>query len=77
MPSKTLDELLEEVKNNSTVDDSLIALAKSWKAQLDEVLSGVVIPPAVQTKIDAIFDISKADSEKVAAAVLEGTPQNV
>lgn len=71
----TLDETLASVEANATVGGSAVALMTSLKARLDEVLSGVVIPPAVQTKIDAIFNASETDKAALEAAILANTPE--
>jgi hypothetical protein len=70
----TLDETLASVEANATVGGSAVALMTSLKARLDEVLSGVVIPPAVQTKINAIFAASETDKAALEAAILANTP---
>lgn len=71
----TFEELLEEARNNATLGGSLIAAFLAKKSQLDDLLSGVVIPPATQAKIDELFTITKADSEALATALLENTPE--
>lgn len=70
----TLDQALESVTSNGTVGDSAIALMTSLKTRLDEALSGVTLPPAVQAKVDAIFEASEADKAKIEAAILSNTP---
>lgn len=70
----TLDQTLESVTANATVGGSAAALMTTLKTRLDEVLSGVVIPPAVQAKIDAIFNASEADKAVLEAAILANTP---
>lgn len=70
----TLDQALESVTSNGTVGDSAVQLMTTLKTRLDEVLSGVVIPPAVQAKVDAIFNASEADKAKIEAAILANTP---
>lgn len=70
----SLDETLAKVTEEGTKDDSLIALFAGLKTQLDEVLSGVVIPPAVQTKVDAIFSGASSNADKVQAAIDANTP---
>lgn len=70
----TLDETLASVTANATVGGSLIELFRSQKARLDELLSGTVLAPGVQEKIDAIFTVSEADKTALEAAILENTP---
>ena len=69
----TLDETLQAVTDESTVDDSIIALTTSIKAQLDAILAGGLTPDA-QAKVDAIFSGIAANKQKVADAVVANTP---
>lgn len=71
----TLDQALESVTTNGTVGDSAVELMTTLKTRLDEALSGVTLPPAVQEKVDAIFNASEADKAKIEAAILANTPQ--
>lgn len=73
MADRTVDEVLEAIAAADTVDDSLIVLTTDIKRRLDDALSGVTVPPAVQAKINAIFDTVEAGKAKVAAAVLANT----
>jgi hypothetical protein len=70
----TLDQVLQSATDESTVEDSLIALTGNIKSQLDAALSGTTVAPAVQAKIDAIFTQIESNKAKVAAAVLTNTP---
>lgn len=70
----TLDETLASVTANATVGGSAVALMASLKARLDDLLSGVTLPPGVQTKIDAIFTASEADKVALEEAILANTP---
>lgn len=70
----TLDETLASVESNGTVGGSAIALMTSLKTRLDEALSGVTLPQAVQAKVDAIFNASEADKAAIEAAILANTP---
>lgn len=72
MPS--LDEALASVTANSTVGDSAVALMANLKSRLDDALSGVTLPPAVQAKVDAIFNASETDKAALEAAILANTP---
>jgi hypothetical protein len=70
----TLEETLAAVQAEKTADDSLIALFDGLKAQLADVLSGTVIPPPVQAKIDAIFSQASENVTEVNAAIAANTP---
>jgi len=71
----TLDEVLAKVEEGNSVDSSLIALLEGIKKQLDDALAGTTLPPAVQEKVNQIFDGLVADNEKVSAALLANTPE--
>ena len=70
----TYDETLALVTDEDTKIDSLIALFAGMKAQLADVLSGVVIPPAVQAKVDAIFAKLTSGAAAVQTAIDANTP---
>lgn len=70
----TLDETLASVEANATVGGSAVALMATLKTRLDEALSGVTLPPAVQAKVDAIFNTSEADKKTLEDAILAHTP---
>lgn len=72
--AKTLDEVLEAVRQASTRTDSIIADRAALKQQLDDALSGVTLPPAVQAAVDAIFDIEASDAAKIDAALSANVP---
>lgn len=73
---KTLDEVLASVTENATVGDSIVTLLSNIKTQLDEALSGTKLPPAVQAKVDAIFEASEADKKKLEDAIVANTPND-
>lgn len=70
----TIDEVLSDVQDESTVEDSLITLVTGIKSQLDAALASQGIPPDVQAKIDAVFSGIEANKAKVAAAITANTP---
>lgn len=70
----TLDQIAADVTSEKTVIDSLAVLITGLKQQLDDVLAGVTLPPAVQAKVDEIFVAAEANKAALAAAVLAGTP---
>lgn len=69
----TLDDLTKDAADESTLDDSIIALLTSVKTELDSVLAGNLTPDQ-QAKVDAIFATLEANKAKVAAAVTANTP---
>lgn len=70
--SATLDQLLQAVQDESTIEDSVIALLVSIKAQLDAALSAE-LTPAAQAKVDAIFAALEANKTKLSDAVTANT----
>lgn len=71
---RTVDETLAAVTAEDSRVDSIIAYSAGLKQQLADALSGVTIPPAVQTKINAIFDLSSASAAKVDTALNANVP---
>ncbi len=74
MVDRTPDEALAAVTAEDTRVDSLIALFATTKQQLADALSGVTIPPAVQAKINSIFDLSAASATKIDTALNTNVP---
>lgn len=71
--ARTLDEVLDIVRESNTKADSVIALIDGVKAKLDEALKGERISAASQAKIDAIFDEVAAQRDELVAAVEANT----
>lgn len=71
---KTIDEALASVTDNETVGGSVVVLLTAIKKRLDDVLSGVSLPPAVQAKVNAIFESSERDKQKLTDAIVANTP---
>jgi predicted choloylglycine hydrolase len=69
----TLDELLQDVSDESTQIDSLATLTAGLKQQLQDALSGASLPPAVQAKVDAVFAAVDANKGKVVDAINANT----
>jgi len=70
----TLDDVLSDVKDESTQIDSLSTLMDGIKQQLADALSGASLPPNVQAKVDAVFAGVEANKAKVVQALNAGTP---
>lgn len=71
--AKTLDEVLADAGDESTKIDSLLVIVDGIEQQLKDALSGVTLPPAAQTKVDAIFDNIESNKAKVQAAIDKNT----
>ena len=70
----TLDETLAATTAEDTKIDSIIAYNTGIKKQLDDVLAGASLPPAVQAKVDAIFAQANASASKIDTALAANTP---
>lgn len=70
----TLDEVLADVTAEKTVIDSVSTLVDGLRQQLADALSGAALPPAVQEKVNAIFDQAEANKAALAKAVTANTP---
>ena len=70
----TLDDILALVSDEDTKLDSVIALIDGLKKQLDDVLAGTTLPPAVQAKVDALFDKATTNAAKIVDALDTNVP---
>jgi altronate dehydratase len=70
----TIDQVLQDVTDESTAIDSVSALISGLKQQLADALSGATIPPAVQAKVDAVFATAEANKAKLATALATNVP---
>lgn len=75
MQMASLEETLAKAEEADTKTDSIIALLAGMKAQLAEALSGVTLPPAVQAKVDAVFNTLVSHVADVDAALVANTPE--
>ena len=69
----TFDETLAIVTDQSTKLDSVIALVDGLVKELQDILAGVTLPPAVQAKLDALYAELQGNSAKIVDA-LDTTP---
>jgi hypothetical protein len=70
----SLDQVLQDVSDESTQIDGLSTLTAGLKQQLADALAGVTLPPAVQAKVDAVFSGVEANKQKVVDAINANTP---
>lgn len=70
----TLDQVLQDVTEESGRLDSIQALIDGLKQQIADALSGVTLPPAVQAKVDAIFTQAEANKAKIDTALNTNVP---
>lgn len=74
--SATLDQVLQDTTDESTLEDSIITLLGGIKSQLDAITAGA-LPAATQAKVDKIFANLESNKAKVAAAITANTPPTV
>ncbi len=70
---KTLDDVVEEVRQANTVANGLIVLTGEIKSKLDLALAGA-LSPANQAKVDQVWADVNAEKEALAAALVANTP---
>lgn len=67
----TLDETLSKVREETTVEQSLVTLTGDIKKRLDDLLAGNLTPDQ-QAKVDEIFN--EVEANRAAAAIVANTP---
>ena len=65
----TLDQITQDIQDEATSIAGVSTLIAGLKQQLADALSGTTLPPAVQTKVDAIFAGAEANKAALAAAL--------
>lgn len=73
----TLDQVLQDVTDESTRLDSISTLISGLKQQLADALAGTTLPPPVQAKIDAVFAAAEANKAKIDTALNTNVPAPV
>ncbi len=70
----TLDDVLDDVTNESTQIAGISTLIAGLKQQLADALAGTTLPPATQAKVDAIFAQAEKNKADIATALAANTP---
>lgn len=65
----TLADILAVVSAQDTALDSVRELILGLKQQIADLLTGVVLPPAVQAQVDAVFDQAVKNSAEIQQAL--------
>lgn len=65
----TLDQVIEKMADIDTRLDSVAALIAGLRQEVKDALSGATLPPAVQAKVDAVFDSATARVAEIDAAL--------
>jgi len=71
---KSLDDILQDMKDFKSRQDSLIELTNGMRQKVDDALKDVNLTPEQQAKVDAIFDEVEARKAEVQAAIDANTP---
>jgi hypothetical protein len=69
----TLQQVLQEVNDETSQIDGLGTLIAGLRKQVQDVTSGASLPPAVQNQIDQIFARAEANKQKIADALAANT----
>lgn len=69
----TIQQILDDVTAETTLESSIITLLSSVEAQLQQVLSNTVISPADQAKVNSIFANLESNKAALAAAIAANT----
>ena len=72
--SATLDQVLQDVTDETSLENSVLSLLSGIQAQLQQALQGTNISPANQAKIDAIFNGLESNKTALTAAITSNTP---
>ncbi len=70
----SLDDVLVKVTAETTDLGSIKELILGLKQQLADALAGTTLPPAVQAKVDAIFNQAEINRQKIADALNSNVP---
>jgi predicted metal-dependent enzyme (double-stranded beta helix superfamily) len=65
----TIDQVVQDVNDESTAIDSVVVLIAGLRQQVADALSGVTLPPDTQTKLDAVFSTAESNKAKLATAL--------
>ena len=65
----TLEQVLADVTAETTSIASISTLITGLQKQLADALAGTTLPPAVQAKVDSIFQATEANRVAIAAAL--------
>ncbi len=69
--ANTIDDIVSEITDETTVVDGVVAFITGLKQQLADALAG---NPALQAKVDAIMAAALSNKAKLATAITANTP---
>lgn len=70
----TLDQVLQDIADEKTAIASVSELIAGLRKQVEDALAGVTLPPAVQAKIDQVFEGAEANKKALADALAANVP---
>lgn len=70
----TLDQVLQDVSDETSLEQSVLTLVGNIQDQLKAALAGTTISPANQAKIDSIFSGIESNKTALTAALTANTP---
>jgi hypothetical protein len=73
---QNIDDLVAAVNDESTEIDSLTTLLNGVEQQLKDALAGITVPAPVAAKIQQVFDKVRANTQKLADAIVANTPSD-
>jgi len=73
MADVTTAQIIANIAEETTLEDSLVALKDALQRQVNDLLAGVTLPPGVQQDLNAIFDTVETNKAKLAAATVQNT----
>jgi hypothetical protein len=72
-----LNRIYKAVVNDTAIEEALLEQNEELRNQVEALLTGETLPPAVQEKVNAIFDALKANKEKLKKGIEENQPKSL
>lgn len=69
----SLEDIEASIQSETTVVDGIVVLVQHLAEELKAALEGVDLPPEVQARIDAAFELNEANKQKLADALTANT----
>jgi hypothetical protein len=69
----TIDQLAQDVSDESTLIESVATLITGLRQQILDALSGATLPEAVQAKVNAVFATAESNKARLTSALATGT----
>lgn len=69
-----LQRIFRAVRQDTAAEAALVAINDELRKQLEDVLSGDILPPIVQQKVNLIFEQAKKNSDALLKGIEENQP---